>query len=188
MLVQSQDPQKESARCFLLHLVHSAAGNLEPRPFTQEACGCGKEKGGETGSLGLSSLRAGVPTPYVLREGPLSCCSPDRRGPWDSRKESGGKGGAAALLKFLFGCVGARLQLAGSLSCGQRAGSLLRSTWDLASPTRDQACTAALGEDPQPLDPQGIPLLRSACSFFACSFSSALGSQDGVLDVECALK
>lgn len=69
-------------------------------------------------------------------------------GPWESRKESEGKGGAAVLLKFLFGCVGARLQLAGSLCCSQQAGSLLHGTWDLASPTRDQTCTPALGEDP----------------------------------------
>lgn len=73
-------PSEGVTKVLLLHLVHSAAGNLEPRPFTQETCGCRKEKGGETGRLGLSSLRDGVPTLYVLREDPLSCCSPDRRG------------------------------------------------------------------------------------------------------------
>ena len=54
-----------------------------------------QKEGGDAGRLGLPSLRDRVPTPYVLRGDPLSCCSPDGQGAMR-------RGGAAMLLKFLF--------------------------------------------------------------------------------------
>lgn len=155
VLVQSQDPQKESPRCFCYTWFTQQQGIWSLVLSHKKLVAAEREKGGETGRLGLSSLRDGVPTLYALREDPLSCCSPDRRGAMGEQERIRRERGSVAACRLSL------LRPAGWVVAPQHVGSCF--------PDQRSDLHPCVGRGPLTTGPPGNPSAAFCLFFQQCS-------------------